>query len=609
MSAGEGAAGADAASQGAQEQNELWLWIAAVNFDAAIFDTDDLATIRGGSWALLEIPDAFEKALPDALGVLPENVKTVFTGSSEGLFRIFDSGLTPEALEDEARDLLKTLPGHDKDKGEQALLARIAQYAPFAVAAIKPGEQEDEAAMRRLRRRLAVARFRHLDVDIPAEQAGDMAPYPCEKDRTRPRSAYEWRRDEDGRARRDVPVSCFVAARRTFGRTGRRFEFYRQHAGWPHEDEFGLADDFEELVQEVDEAPEEVPENWCTKMAVLYFDVNRLGRIKAKMGALSRLGALQDFSRQVKDRRRNLLRHLLEVFRENKWLQYEPSKEKLPPGDDANLLVCPDQKQEDGGAKNWPLRKMPVHNLETLLWGADESLMVFPAWGVQDVLERLAELMQQEESVLVKVAGQKTRLSLGIGLVICHYKTPIRLVKNLAWELAEAAKASIPADADWRRLPNRLQYMVLGGIDLPARPLAEEREALYGLEKKLQPQAFTLELECIPGTFTLLERIRGEGGAGRSGVPRGKLVALMQEALREGGLTWQKGAEKLDDIFDAAIAKKEFEGTREDWGSEELAYTEDVPLAPLAHMLALWPLAGLRTRLRAAAQEGREAAA
>jgi len=72
---------------------------------------------------------------------------------------------------------------------------------------------------------------------------------------------------------------------------------------------------------------------------------------------------------------------------------------------------------------------------ETLLWGGDEAKLVLPAWKVPDLLKLLLEDMNDPEWKF-----GSTVLTNGIGILVCHAKTPIARALSLAEEIVVDAK-------------------------------------------------------------------------------------------------------------------------------------------------------------------------
>ncbi|MBW2739142.1 MAG: hypothetical protein JRE64_09920 [Deltaproteobacteria bacterium] len=85
---------------------DYYLRVEAVNLDNFVYDTNDISTIRGGSFLLLDTVNRLESA-HDLKGLLEK----VSTGASAGLFRII--GNDPDDVKKRVKDYLnKKTEGH-----------------------------------------------------------------------------------------------------------------------------------------------------------------------------------------------------------------------------------------------------------------------------------------------------------------------------------------------------------------------------------------------------------------------------------------------------------------------------------------------------------------
>ena len=76
-------------------------------------------------------------------------------------------------------------------------------------------------------------------------------------------------------------------------------------------------------------------------------------------------------------------------------------------------------------------------------------------------------------------------------MVVCHYKTPIRLVKQLAKDkLAEAAKKHAKR-TEKPPYENTFQMMFLEGIDVPPEELSAQRQRVNLAAEAEQGKIFT----------------------------------------------------------------------------------------------------------------------
>jgi len=85
---------------------DYYLRVEAVNLDNFVYDTNDISTIRSGSFLLLDTVNNLESA-HDLNGLL----KKISTGASAGLFRII--GNDPDDVKKKVKDYLnKKTKGH-----------------------------------------------------------------------------------------------------------------------------------------------------------------------------------------------------------------------------------------------------------------------------------------------------------------------------------------------------------------------------------------------------------------------------------------------------------------------------------------------------------------
>lgn len=595
--------------------------IEAVSFDQTLFDTDDLATIRGASWAAMSIAGAFTGALEKALtGTI---VRGGFAGASKAMCRV-EGATTAETIR---RAVGKIAGGANLPD----TLESVAPYLRFAFSVVEEGPGKNAA----LERQRAIHQFQNMDIDLPEPLEdnerferisvdgpdGENAPHtvleripldrPCTIDRVRPIERLSWRSDpEGGSPRRDVPVSASVFARKQFGRTGRRPDFYRERAGVELDPSrtadgkgFSLADSFGEIARDQAETrpPPGVPESVFGKICVISMDGNGFSNLREQF--ISKLGAdkgAEEFSGQMEDHRSALLAGIVTYFTalENaQWLQLSsPAKKRL---------------DEDGGSL---ARALPVLRFETLLWGADESLTVIPGWAYHGFMNRLSSLLGAERTGVVDLAAEKIQLTYGIGVVFCSHKAPIRAVRKLADDLRDNAKgvARRSFETEGRPWQSLVDTIVLGGIDFPMRSIDAERKQLFGFGDVPQDKLFALPLAHMPAILEKFTRMKGTPGDRVDGVARAKLAEILEVPM-QGQLTGlsaeefqrrQKNGEApesasdLRQLLKTSTWKSPADGAIGDFGEdflngEEFSWAKDAPLLPVLHLLQLWNILGI----------------
>lgn len=556
------------------------LRIDAVNFDTTLFDADDISAIRGGSEALLVAPatifDVLGNALTEALA-MHVDVDKLFVAASFGLARITPAAATADAERqiDEAISRIIGGTGPEQanaarlsfietgDVGIEPLMRGLLPHFGFAWGLVaETGNQL--ADMKQAEISVRRSQMCRLSVDIPPVGGLGVdveSDRPCHHDGVRPRNVRQIMPDI---ARTETPeqLSLSIALRRAAGRTARRGAFYRRICAHDNQFDHGFAHEFGELVER---PPAAVAGQIAGKMAVIYLDANGIGA--AVEQAVKDFASAADFANRLQTKRAEFLKDFLHWAAEQ----------------DSLILREPERAKIDGVA-----RALPVLRMETLLWGADESMFVCPAWALEPVLCKLSELLEPAKWQL----GEDEALAIthAVGVVVCSHKAPIRLAKHLAEALAENAK-------QFDRASNQWQFHISGSIDMPSRSLEQEREALYKIAAgPNQRDTFTLSLDGVASGLDLIAAIKGESGSRDVGIPRGKLSAILQDAMHG-----NPGVVAAD--LRALIDK----GGYRDAGGKQISYEsifENSSLiadpanatcsySPLITILELWPFVGL----------------
>ena len=424
-----------------------YLRIEAVNFNETVFDTNDLSATRGASLACLIAPRLLIEAIA---GRHRWHCEMIYSGASQAAAKIDCDGDLADAEDNVSRSLQAFLTGQSKpvdlekvidglspqDREAWKLLAPLLPELTFSFAMAEAGDNyygdrcKLEASLRQ-------RQLQQPSVPPVTRRPGSWAV--CSLDGFRPTSASA---EEPTGQRR--PLSNSVALRRRLGREMRR-TFYSRYAAVDDIGEF--AQSFEDLTRDPP-FPDELPVALKGKMALIYFDGNRFNAHRHKLltepeSAPASVAAERAFSEAVERARKRLLRSVLAMLK-------EPGR--------ANW--CPDEE----GAQDRRLR------FETLLWGGDEALFVVPAWSAF----RIARQLLENFSDPLNWAVNELALTHAMGLLICSYKTPIRLAQGLAKELAEEVKAQKPDDSS-------LNYLILESVEIPSEGLAAFRRSRYGV--------------------------------------------------------------------------------------------------------------------------------
>jgi hypothetical protein len=148
------------------------------------------------------------------------------------------------------------------------------------------------------------------------------------------------------------------------------------------------------------------------------------------------------------------------------------------------------------------ISKNDLIRLEVLTWGGDESLIVVPAWcGLA-----LTKVILDEVESNWGFNGEDLHISLG--LVFCHYKTPISRICSLAEELADSAKSAEGV--------NSWDYLVCESIDFPVEPLDTLWMKRLRNEYAEAKRPLRVPKKDIAALATALEKL-----------PRGQIYALV----------------------------------------------------------------------------------
>lgn len=482
---------------------EWHLFAVGVNMTATIEDTQDLSTVRGAGLALLRMPEQISTALPESKGV--SNATMIYTGASEGLWRFTASDQDARNLPDELRKALE---------GDSPLGRALRHMRVLLTVAPCAGDAGGQKA-------LAAARFdQYRTVTLPAPKGP--ADDRCGIDHVRPGDATIRTRpgqigphstheadDKDPKGR-TAAVSSAVKDRRAYGRA-EKHAFYKKEGVDLSGSITGVTETFQDMVKD---PPKDLREAVKGKLALIYADGNAFGEIRERLSA--RLGAnqaLTKFSTDLADKRRTLLKETLRTF--------QGQEEK---GQGRALAIAP-PADGPGDAR---LR------FETLLWGGDELIWVMPAWAAWDALNDFFTHTREWEV-------EQEKLTHAVGMVLFQAKTPIRLVKALAHDLADSAKAEARS-ASGRR--NVCQVLPLESHDVPPGFLDDYRTALFGArvqdedsgQMSTDPAAFTLDGDTLPAlTVHLRERVF-------PCFPRSQLYRLLREASARDWLRFESDA-------------------------------------------------------------------
>lgn len=455
------------------------IWLEGVNFAAHLDDTNDLSTRRGASLAYLHAPEFIEQFLKDK----GFTIERLIMGASKGAWSLERDGGAPndDALEKLAGEILKQLSDTGRDAEvvwKNAKKAYDACHksedcnypapAPFAHLSFTCGWGRADNLKEALAQAEARARAKQFR-QFTLRPAGEPSTVIFESEEAEAKGETKAKKEAKAKEAIDVlngvlpatikgdlpgdtdeerkrKVSPSTKARRGYGRYARP-GFYAGEAG----SEWGKLYFVDHFKQMIKKAPEDIAESAKSKIAVFYADGNNFMDLAGDTPESRK--AFSEHLRKLQ--RENLLRPILQDFKR--------LKENHP-----DLVSVPDEDNPE-------IRRL---RFETLLWGGDELLFVMPSWLGLWFARRFFELTRDWRS------PDGEPLTFGAGLLICNYKTPIRVAQKLVKnELAEKA-------AEWgkRQKPcqSALCAFVMESIEPMEEGLLQMRTRQLGLTDKLE---------------------------------------------------------------------------------------------------------------------------
>ena len=285
------------------------LRVDAVNMDSFVYDTEDISTIRGGSFCLLEAVDGLDQAFPV--------LERVAEAASQGLYTFEDQGM--DSTSSLRKNVLNFL---DRETGGFATFA--AAITPFA------NDADFQRALARVEADIHRQQMRRPTVRVPiSTRANDPAPRrECFLDGWRPGTV-----SAGGRALEGNRISSSVAFRRRKGQALRHSLFEKilgeEYTGLRCTPSLG------------DLASDPSQGGMDGRMALIYVDGNAFGRTRRHTcrSATDRQG----FDDAIQNARRAFLKSLVDeargdpAFRQNGDLRIE----LLMWGGDEFMVIVP----------------------------------------------------------------------------------------------------------------------------------------------------------------------------------------------------------------------------------------------------------------------------
>lgn len=429
------------------------LRIEGVNLSNFVYDTQDLCTIRGGGLLLLEAV----KKIHDRPSIKPFNLSPVTNGASSGIFEFqaVDDN-TGASIRDKIDHLLRT--------------DQTFKHATFVVDYV-PDTGDFVHDRELLMTRNRVRQLQSPTLAYPTNTTGPGRTEICPRDLIRP--GLNLFRGPKGAEMLSESVDC----RRNYGKQQKQ-GFYAALTGQKFGD---FAGDFAALS----EAP--YKGNLSNKMAVIYVDGNRFGRIQTTQCRTNE--DQKNWDNKIQGYRKDLLTALL--------AQMQNDTDWINPGDPSK-------------------GNSPVFRLETLLWGGDEIIWVVPAWKGWKTLEFFFEHVQTNNWRFDDQA-----LEHAAGIVFCHNNAPIDRVVELAKKLAEKAKEK-------SRETSLFSYQVLESFDHVGASLDE----FMKIRTRSQQQTWLGSGMVLQGKA--MKAIREDMLLMREGFPKGKVHDLAAVTIEKG---------------------------------------------------------------------------
>jgi hypothetical protein len=404
------AAGIGSSFKGKPTTMDHFILLEAVNLYAAAFDTDQLSVIRGSSFILKEAIGHIEHQFKD-------RIVSLTTGASSGLFLVAGAE-DAVGLCDDIVDTLNRRPYHH--------FTFLVEHC----AAADPLQAKEQ-----LRAQIRFRQMASLTLALDRFDATHTRRnQPCELEGRRIAARETNRKVQIRGENKDRRLSLSIHDRLLHGRGKRQDHYF--HESLPEATEklknYTFTDDLESLSDNPDYPL------LNRKIAVVYIDGNRFGAIQREM-----LEQARQAGRDLVESQRSFDQTLREL--------------RLEFLHDLLLGMISGQGTRFPDATTVTLEGKKAIRFETLLWGGDEMLFVMPAWigfeFIQYFFEKTAHWETPEGRQLTHAAG----------IVFCHAKSPIRIIRRIAQSIADTMKESLGDE----REKNFWDYMVLESIDYP----------------------------------------------------------------------------------------------------------------------------------------------
>jgi hypothetical protein len=580
------------------------IWIEGVDLGETMLDTGKLSVIRGASRGLEQMPHDAQ----DAVGAA---VRPVALGASMAGFVVEGDAAKAVAL---VAPLLKRLerqmpdPEVVADCVKATSASAVARFAPYAhlkfhhaVVEVKaPGADTEMAlAIETARARVRAAQLREPGVRAASTRGITLTPRitsgeegPCDWDGFRPAedvvSGPPTPQDEEvGKKSSPYTVSFSTGARWHFGRALRQRLYENAHEKLKAQPlKLAFVDDLQEMIQKetmthasgivsLPRLPDgaglsSMPVSVENKIALLTADGDKFGDVRdALKKDLGTIKGLSAFTAHLETHMRALLTRLVTDLA---LLRDLPGAAEA----EANLRAAASLRVGDA-ARHVKLRKElgltesdRLLRLETLLFGGDDTIFAVPAWLGWWLAMTVVEETESWPPVIP--GDDRTKLHFSLGLVFAPAKTPIRTLKDLAWELMTEAKAT----------GGGLEIEVLESIEPPAAGLGDLRGKLFGKRwraaNRLRPaethSRMTISREKVASHFETLANFFGDDP-----LPVSQLHRALRAGRREGEKPGAGGLAATDALTTANNELKAGQARSERLGAFSLFESSLLPFA------------------------------
>jgi len=395
--------------------------VEAVNLDSSVYDTNDISTIRGGSFM---IQDAIKTAYEQVKKVYSKQLSCISTAASIGLFKLNSENETE--VDEIIRLFMEQVNSATPDFGTFA-------HAKQLISKEKTFTQHLTELTNICRR----IQYQSPTLVLPSVEGSENQDEYCQFDGLRP-AIKEITKGENTKKW----ASHATIKRQEKGKKLRNKLYFKLTNNKPVEHidtESPFTNDLEKLSKSSDAGKLD------GIIAFIYIDGNRFGTIRERL---------------CKDE------NLYEKFQTKVQTEIQETAFK-------DIVEYAQQEQEKSFLTPTKNKKYQIR-METLLWGGDEIEWVVPAWQAFKVINILYECLSGCE----KFEG--VNLTYSAGVVFCHHNVPILQVRKFAHQLCDLAKKKL--DPDINKLnqdANRYAYLNMTSFDMVAGDLENFLKRYY----------------------------------------------------------------------------------------------------------------------------------